>query len=309
MSGRAVAVVPHEELFQRRCAAGETLDLRACERGQERLDGSGDLAAHVAVGDSEVADALDARHVRNGAREVGLDLHRPEVAHLLEGADIGEPSVTKDRDAVAHGLHLGEQVRREEDRLSAVAGLADARPERALHQGIEPGRRLVEDEKVGASHEGGDQDDLLAVPPGVCAHALRWIESEPLDQLVAVGRVDVPVGDSEEVQRFRSGQRRPQVRLTRDEGKTPMNLHRVPLAVQAEDLRVAGRRDGQIEQEPDGRRLPGTVRPQVAEDLARADVEVECIECRALAVGLRQPDGRDRSSHSRLFIEVSIAYA
>jgi hypothetical protein len=62
-----------------------------------------------------------------------------------------------------------------------------------------------------------------------------------------------------------------------------MNLHRVPLAVQAEDLRVAGRRDGQIEQEPDGRRLPGTVRPQVAEDLARADVETAVIAAVILA--------------------------
>jgi len=66
------------------------------------------------------------------------------LPELLQRPLVDEPTGSEDPDAVAHGLHLAQDVRREEDGLPAFLGVEDARAKHHLHQRVEPARRLVE---------------------------------------------------------------------------------------------------------------------------------------------------------------------
>ena len=74
-----------------------------------------------------------------------------------------QPSLPDRGDPIGHVLHLGEHVRGEEHRAAVVHPFAQERVEGLLHQRVEPGRRLVEDEQLGPVEEGEDDPDLLAV--------------------------------------------------------------------------------------------------------------------------------------------------
>jgi hypothetical protein len=79
---------------------------------------------------------------------------------------------------------------------------------------------------------------------------------------------------AEEVQRLRTGERRPQPRLTRHIGDASVGLDRLPLAVEAEDLASPRRRADQSQQEPD-RGLPRAVRAEVAQHLPLTDFQLK----------------------------------
>jgi hypothetical protein len=75
-----------------------------------------------------------------------------------------------------------------------------------------------------------------------------------------------------------STRRRPQERLTGHVGDPALSVDRVAPGVDAEQLGAAGAGPAQPEQEPDRRRLAGSVRPEVAVDLAGSDGQVERVE-------------------------------
>ena len=87
-----------------------------------------------------------------------------KMAELGQGALVDEPAAAEDPDAVADGLDLAEDVRGQEDRLAALAGLADAGAEDQLHQGVEAARRLVEEQQVRAGGERGDSWTFWRLP-------------------------------------------------------------------------------------------------------------------------------------------------
>jgi len=144
-----------------------------------------------------------------------------------------------------------------------------------LHQGIEAAGRLVEEQQVGPGHEGGDEDELLAVPLGVGPDLLRRVEPEPLEEDVAVGDVDMAVDPAEQVEGLGAGQGGPQTHVAGDEGHGAVGGDRIGLAVDPEDLRPAGRRPDQAEEQADGGGLAGAVGPEVPEHLAAGHLEVE----------------------------------
>ena len=97
-------------------------------------------------------------------------------------------------DPVGEPLHLVELVGREEHGPSLGDGLADEPLELVLHQRIEAGGRLVEDQQLGPVHERQHQADLL--PVALRQLPRRTIENdlEALDQLVGVRRIAVRPG-------------------------------------------------------------------------------------------------------------------
>jgi len=106
------------------------------------------------------------------------------VAHLGQGPHLDQDAVAQDADTVAQRFDLAQDVRREKDGLATLVGLVDADTEGLLHEGIEPGGRLVEDEQVGPGHEGGDELELLAVALRVGPDLLGRVEVEAGDELV-----------------------------------------------------------------------------------------------------------------------------
>jgi hypothetical protein len=75
-------------------------------------------------------------------------------------------------------------VRRHEHRLARGLRLGDQLEKGLLEQGIEPARRLVEDEELRLVHERLDQADLLPIAPGQAADARAQVELEPIRELL-----------------------------------------------------------------------------------------------------------------------------
>ena len=230
---------------------------------------------------------------RRRAGERRLDVMAREVAQLLKRALLHQPALAQDADPVAQRLDLAQDVRREEDRLAAPARLADGVAERHLHQRVEAARGLVEHQQVGTGPEGGDELDLLAVPFRVVAHALSGVEVEALDELAPVRAVDGAVQVGHELEALLARERRPQQRLAGDVGQAAVRRHRVGPGIDPEHPRAAGARPVQTEEQPDGRRLSGPVRPQIAVDLTGGDRQVEPVEGERRPVALGEPLGVD----------------
>ena len=112
------------------------------------------------------------------APEGQLDVVEGEVADGLDAVDLDQPALADDRDAVAGPVDLVDDVRRQEDRPSVVARLADEPEERLLDERVEARRRLVEDEQVGPVLERDDQPDLLLVALGVLLEPPARVEVE-----------------------------------------------------------------------------------------------------------------------------------
>ena len=70
--------------------------------------------------------------------------------------------------------------------------------------------------------------------------------------------------------------------------------------VSAEELRGAGRRPDQAEQDPQQGRLARAVRPEVSEHVATLDREVDAVHCGDVAVTLDEPRRRDRKTLAHL---------
>src|SRR5581483_1998221 len=120
-----------------------------------------------------------------------------------------------------------------------------------------------------------DEDELLAVALGVGPNLLRRVKGEAIDEDVAVGGVDPAEDVAEEVQRLGAGERGPEVHIAGDEGQRAVGGDGIGLAVDAEDLRPAGRGPDEPEQQPDRRGLAGAVGPEIAEDLTARHLEIE----------------------------------
>ena len=213
-----------EQLLEGRLAA----DQMANAGRREDLEQGLDRAVHLAP--DPVPLHLDRRHaghlVEPGRRPVehGLHGHGGEVPHLCERADLGQPSRPQDGHAVAERLDLAQDVGGQEHGLAVVPRLLHAAAERLLHQRVEPGGGLVEDQQLRTAHQGRDQDHLLAVALRVGPDLLRGIELEACDELVAVAGVHPPVDLAEEVEGLGPRQRRPQGRLSRTVGQAAVSF-------------------------------------------------------------------------------------
>ncbi|NYD44421.1 hypothetical protein BJY14_000404 [Actinomadura luteofluorescens] len=75
-----------------------------------------------------------------------------------------EPALADDGDPVGDGLHLAHDVAGHEHGLPGVAGLGHHLQEHLLHQGVQAGGGLVQDQQFGVVHERLDQADLLQCP-------------------------------------------------------------------------------------------------------------------------------------------------
>ncbi len=210
-----------------------------------------------------------------GAGEGQLDMVEGELADGLDAVHLDQPALADDRDPVAGPVDLVDDVRRQEDRPSVVARLADEPEERLLDERVEARRRLVEDEQVRPVLERDDQADLLLVALRVLLEPPARVEVERLDQLGDVGLVHAAAQVAEVGDGLRAGQPVVQVELAGQIADPAMDRDRIGGRLDAEDLGAPGCRPDEVEQDAHRRRLAGAVRPEEPEDLALGDLEVE----------------------------------
>ena len=239
------------------------------------------------------AEGLD----RYRTREHELDLVVGEVAQRFRPINAGKLAAADDGHAIARLLHLGQDVRAQEDGAALFLGLADDRVELLLDERVEAACRLIEEQQVGPVLEGDDQPDLLLVALGQLPELARRVDLEALDQLLLVGTVDAAAQVGEVVERLTAGQLVVQRELARQVAQAAVDGDRILGRVDAEDRRPAAGRTDVVEQRPDHRGLAGAVGPEEAKRLALADFEVDVDDPAVLAVVLGQLLGLDDGCH------------
>ena len=217
------------------------------------------------------------------------------MAKVGERSLLDHASAPQDPHPVAQRFDFTQDVRGQEDRLAPLLGLLHALAKDHLHQGVQAGCRLVEQEQIGPGGEGGDQLHLLAIPLGQRPDLLARVEGESLDQLFPVAGVDPAVQPGQELEGLCSGQGRPQERLPRDVGNPAMGGHRILPGVDPEQLSPTGGGAMEAEEEPNRRRLASSVRSQVPVHLPRGDGQIEGIERQRVAVAFGEAPGADGS--------------
>ena len=138
-----------------------------------------------------------------------------------------------------------------------------------LHERVEPGGRLVEEEQLDVGGQGGDEGDLLPVALGVGPALLRRVELEALDQLGAALLVDAAAQPAEQVDDLAAGEVGPERDVAGHVGEPAVQLVGVAPRVAAEEGGAAAVGAQQAEQDADGGGLPGAVGAEEAVDLAR----------------------------------------
>ncbi len=213
-------------------------------------------------------------HVR--ARDRRLELQRR--------VERDELAVVDDRDPVAELVRLVHVVRREHHREVALAAEAiEHLPDRDARHGVEPGRRLVEDEDPRLVHEAARD---LEPPPHAARERLHGLVG-PLQQidrreqvvdraLALLRREAVELREDRHVLPGREVQVRGH-RL-RDHADRLAHAVRVAHDVEAVHARMPGARHHERREHPDQRRLARAVRAEQAEHLAVLHVEVHLVD-------------------------------
>ena len=233
---------------------------------------TGPSSVNVARSPSNCAARTPGRPVNGVARrrlgEVQLQAPGGPGLQAPDVVDHRQAPAADQADAVGDALDLAEHVRGEEHGLAAVARLAEDLVHLALDERVEAAGGLVEDDQLRAVHQRQDEADLLAV-------ALRQRADGPLALHLQAGQQRVGVGrrlaaqGRHQLDVLGRGAVVVEVQLAGQVADAPAQRHAVAARVVAEHADRPGGRADEVEQQPDGRRLPGAVGPDEAEHLAR----------------------------------------
>ena len=224
----------------------------------------------------------------DGCGELDLQALDGDLAEVLERVDDHEPALAEDRQAVGDALDLRQGVRGQEHRAALGADLAEERVKALLHEGIQTGDRLIQDQQLGFVHEGLDQSELLSVAGRQLADRAIEIGVEALGQGVAHARVDSTAELREVVEHHPPGQLRVHRQITGQEADPSADLEAVLAHVEPEHPSRARGRPDQVQQQSHRGRLARTVGTEKAEHLALLDLQVELEQPTPGAVVLRQ---------------------
>ena len=247
----------------------------------------------IAVADDGEEDVLEGRLLLDV-----FDLGRREqLLELGEGAVHLDPALVKDRDPVGELFGLVEVLRREQHRRPLLGELLDGLPHLDAPLGVEPVRRLVEEDHRRIPDETHRDVETATHPARIGRHPPRGSVGQPetIEQVIRdrAWVLEVPqAGDQHEVlsagedlvdgcELARETERLPDVRSLRGD-------------IEAVD--DGGPRVGpeQGRQDPDDRGLARPVRAEQGEDAAPRHVEVDAAQDLQLLVRLLEALHVDR---------------
>ena len=186
----------------------------------------------------------------------------------FERIDGDQPALAYDPDPVGDAIDLRQDVRGQEHRRPVPLHLANQLVELLLHQRVEPCCWFVEDVELRLVHEGIHDAHLLAVSCRVVLDLAVQIEIESLGELfhVRLGLDLAKVGEVDQV--LAGGHCVVEREVTRQVPRPAADLHRALHDVQPENLSGPVGWEQKVEQRPDRRRFPRTIRAEEPEGLA-----------------------------------------
>src|ERR1700687_4942248 len=226
-----------------------------------------------------LAHAFDrAKDLRRAIRIRNDDLVRAAAARDLgDRAGRDDAAFLDDHDTVTHELDLVQEMRREQHTATFLRELLGELADLALAGGVETIPRLVEDHDRGVRKQRGCDAEPLTHAKRVRAE-LRLSavpQAEPLQQWIDPLPRLAAAQHRDRGQVLSPGEVRIEARHLEHRAEMLERLRTVRRHIFAEDLRRACGRTDQAEDHPDGRALPGAVRPEEADDLAALHLEIE----------------------------------
>ena len=219
----------------------------------------------------------------------GLEQRR----HVVVGDDA---AVRQDHDPRTQLLDDVEAVRAEKDHAAAGREHAEQRPEEQPGGDVEAGERLVQHQQIGVVHQGRGQEHALPHPLGVDGHRVVAAvpEQEQLQQRGHLVRHDPlrhPAQAPDQRQILDRRQVGVEVRLLGHVADPAPVGHRIHGHRPAVERHRSRARLQQADDGVDRGALARSVRPQVAENLAAAHLEIHAIEREEGTVSLCQSMG------------------
>ena len=240
----------------------------------------------------------------------GRRAHRQrEIDHVL-GAEGGDQlagrtqrdhlAMIEDRYAVAEALGFVHVVGGEENGVPRPAEALDHFPQLASRLGIEPRRRLIEEEQLGTAHQSAGDGQPLLLPSRQLPHPAPAFFAQGHQVEHFVHGVRVMIETAKELQGFFDR------KLFRELRFLELNAQpfaegppsRAVIPAHAQDFDVAGVGEGEAFQDLDGGGLPGAIGPQETETLTGIDGEVQSRDGENVGVALDETAGAD-SRHVR----------
>jgi hypothetical protein len=241
-----------------------------------RVDARGEGAAHVGDREPVVGAPVGVAQVGDGAREA-------------------DPAAGDDRQLAAQLLDLHHQVGGQQDR-QPLLGERRHEPAHVAHaSGVEPVRRLVEQQQPRPSEQRGGQPQALAhalrVAPDLVVAATGQLDD--LQHLLDPFVVPAAVQGREQVEVPTPGQVGVERGRLDEAGHPVQRPHALGGRVAAEQLDVARGRPDQAQHHPQRRGLAGAVRAEVAVHGAGRHVEVDPVDRHDVAELLAQTPQAD----------------
>src|SRR5262245_3352716 len=195
----------------------------------------------------------------------------------------------EDDDAGAHFFRDVEPMRAEKNHPPLAREKAQQGPEKQSGADIQSRKRLVEDQQIGiVEQSGGEQDALTHAFRVRRQRAVAALEQGEQVQQPRDSGVEPRPGEAAEVadQREVLGRRQMgvQVRLFGDVADSPLTTNRVLGHADAVEMERSGAWLEEADHHVDGRALAGSVRPEVAQDFAAANLEAYLVDREEAAV-------------------------
>ena len=226
-AGQSPAVVPQEQLLERRRAADQRRHARAARAARASPAARPARPARRRARRPAVSASIVIRVRWRSSASEPVSTVRPERMIVTRS----HSASTSDR------MWLESSTVRPRARSSATHVAEDL-----LHQRVQARGRLVEDQQLDVGRQRRDQRDLLAVALGVRAALLGRVELEALEQLGAALLVEAAAQPPEQVDRLAAAQVRPQRDVAGHVGEPAVQRGRVAPRVAAQQPRRARRR-------------------------------------------------------------------
>ena len=196
------------------------------------------------------------------------------VEHLVGD----QPAFPHDGHPVAEALHLAERVAGEEDGVPLGCHPLQLSDELVLHERIERGRRLIQDQQPRPVGQGQDEPELLAHAPGHLAGRHLEIEHELLRQRRARPQHVAAAGGAADPQVVFARHRRVETEVAGEVSDIGLDAVAVTPAVEPEHPGPTAGGAQEAQQHADGRRLSGAVGSEETEQRALGDAQVDLLD-------------------------------
>ena len=275
------AVVAQEQLLERRRLALQRCDAERLERGEQPAQRRRCRPRRRTRVPSTARSCTPGRRVQAGRRRSSSSARTEVRVRCRSSASVPVSTVRPARMMLTRSQSASTSARMWLDSSTVrpwPCSSADALAEHLLHQRVQAGGRLVQQEQLDVGGERGDQRDLLPVALGVRPAFLVGSRSKRSSSSARRARVQPAAQPAEQVDHLAAGQVRPQRHVAGHVRQPAVQRRSRPPRVAAEQPDGAGVGAQQPEQDPERRGLAGAVRAEEAVHLAGADVQVEPVQ-------------------------------